>query len=121
MLSVRDKCSTLSYYFQTDFFPQQQQIHCYRIPYKLVDAVFFISNGRGSTNGPGAVFLSVLITVMMCLCFVPLLSSAVQHLKMPVKLPEYNYPRDLKELAKAGMEDSEYLSPASRQRLPSVK
>lgn len=40
---------------------------------------------------------------------------------MAVKLPEYKYQTYLKELAKQGMEDSEYLSPALRQRLPSVK
>ncbi|XP_070758397.1 putative helicase mov-10-B.1 [Enoplosus armatus] len=52
---------------------------------------------------------------------VPPESSVVQHLKMSVKLGDYKYPHYLKELAKQRMEDSEYLSPAARQRLPSVK
>uniref|UniRef100_UPI0037E7FEF8 putative helicase mov-10-B.1 n=1 Tax=Semicossyphus pulcher TaxID=241346 RepID=UPI0037E7FEF8 len=52
---------------------------------------------------------------------VPPESSGVQHLKMAVKLGDYRYPYYLKELAKQRMEDSEYLSPAARLRLPSVK
>ncbi|XP_019113691.2 putative helicase mov-10-B.1 [Larimichthys crocea] len=52
---------------------------------------------------------------------IPPQSSVVHPLKMAVKLPEYKYQTYLKELAKQGMEDSEYLSPALRQRLPSVK
>ncbi|XP_028432245.1 putative helicase mov-10-B.1 isoform X2 [Perca flavescens] len=47
--------------------------------------------------------------------------SSVQPLKMKVKLGDYIYPKDLKELAKQRMEDSEYLSSAARQKLPSVK
>ncbi|KAF1391972.1 hypothetical protein PFLUV_G00047620 [Perca fluviatilis] len=47
--------------------------------------------------------------------------SSVQPLKMKVKLGDYKYPKDLKELAKQRMEDSEYLSSAARQKLPSVK
>nr|XP_046239070.1 putative helicase mov-10-B.1 isoform X2 [Scatophagus argus] len=52
---------------------------------------------------------------------VPPESSVVQHLKMAVKLAEFKYPHYLKELAKQRMEDSENLSPAARQSLPSVK
>lgn len=52
---------------------------------------------------------------------VPPESSIVQHLKMTVKLGDYTYPHYLKELAKQRMEDSEYLSPALRQKLASVK
>lgn len=40
---------------------------------------------------------------------------------MEVKLGDYSYPKYLKELAKQRMEDSEYLSSAARQKLPSVK
>ncbi|XP_031157727.1 putative helicase mov-10-B.1 [Sander lucioperca] len=47
--------------------------------------------------------------------------SSVQPLKMEVKLGDYSYPKYLKELAKQRMEDSEYLSSAARQKLPSVK
>nr|CBN80761.1 Putative helicase mov-10-A [Dicentrarchus labrax] len=52
---------------------------------------------------------------------VPPESSVVQPLKNAVKLGDYKYPDYLKELAKQRMEDSEYLSSAARQRLPSVK
>uniref|UniRef100_A0A3Q3VUE4 RNA helicase n=1 Tax=Mola mola TaxID=94237 RepID=A0A3Q3VUE4_MOLML len=52
---------------------------------------------------------------------VPPESSAVQPLKMPVKLTDYKSPHHLKELAKHGMEGSEYLSPAARQTLPPLK
>ncbi|XP_078105163.1 putative helicase mov-10-B.1 [Sander vitreus] len=52
---------------------------------------------------------------------VPPESSVAQPLKMKVKLGDYSYPKYLKELAKQRMEDSEYLSPAARQKLPSVK
>ncbi|KAJ8399528.1 hypothetical protein AAFF_G00409390 [Aldrovandia affinis] len=48
-------------------------------------------------------------------------SSVVQQLKPLVKLNEYKYPFYLKELAKERLEESEFLSPASRQQLPSVK
>lgn len=63
----------------------------------------------------------MLITIMMCLCFVLLCSSVVQHLKITVRLAEYKYPDFLKKLAKQRMEDSEDLSPAARQKLASVK
>uniref|UniRef100_A0A3Q1G8A4 RNA helicase n=1 Tax=Acanthochromis polyacanthus TaxID=80966 RepID=A0A3Q1G8A4_9TELE len=52
---------------------------------------------------------------------VPPESSVVHPLKMIVKLGDYKYPYYLKELAKRRMEDSEYLSPAARQKLASVK
>ncbi|XP_053171020.1 putative helicase mov-10-B.1 isoform X1 [Scomber japonicus] len=52
---------------------------------------------------------------------VPPESSVTQRLKMPMKLGDYRYPRYLKELAKSRMEDSEYLSQAAKQNLPSVK
>ncbi|XP_076597717.1 putative helicase mov-10-B.2 [Chaetodon auriga] len=52
---------------------------------------------------------------------VPPDSAVVQHLKMSVRLADYKYPHYLKELAKQRMEDSEHLSPAARQRLPSVR
>ncbi|XP_041837310.1 putative helicase mov-10-B.1 isoform X2 [Melanotaenia boesemani] len=47
--------------------------------------------------------------------------SAGQRMPVAVKLKEYSYPQYLKELAKQGMEDSEHLSPAARQKLSSVK
>ncbi|KAL2090820.1 hypothetical protein ACEWY4_013083 [Coilia grayii] len=47
---------------------------------------------------------------------------SVSHpLKTVVKLKEYRYPNYLKDLAKQGLEDSEYLSPAARQQLPVVR
>ncbi|XP_070704660.1 putative helicase mov-10-B.1 [Pempheris klunzingeri] len=52
---------------------------------------------------------------------VPPESSVVQPLKMAVKLADYRYPHYLKELAQQRMEDSEYLSPAARQQLASVR
>lgn len=52
---------------------------------------------------------------------VPPESSIVQRLTMTVKLGDYKYPYYLKELARRRMEDSEYLSPIARQKLPSVK
>ncbi|XP_044071008.1 putative helicase mov-10-B.1 isoform X2 [Siniperca chuatsi] len=52
---------------------------------------------------------------------VPPESSVVQNLKLTVKLGDYKYSHYLKELAKQGMEDSEYLSPAARQKLPSLR
>ncbi|XP_041811417.1 putative helicase mov-10-B.2 [Chelmon rostratus] len=52
---------------------------------------------------------------------VPPESTVVQHLRISVPLAQYKYHHYLKELAKQRMEDSEYLSPAARQRLPSVK
>ncbi|XP_037640935.1 putative helicase mov-10-B.1 [Sebastes umbrosus] len=47
--------------------------------------------------------------------------SSAQPLKLTVKLGDYKYPLYLKALAKQGMEDTEYLSPDARQKLPSVK
>ncbi|XP_064161244.1 putative helicase mov-10-B.1 isoform X1 [Anguilla rostrata] len=47
--------------------------------------------------------------------------SVVQQLKPVVKLKESKYPLHLKEIAKQRLEDTEYLSPAARQQLPSVK
>lgn len=52
---------------------------------------------------------------------VPPESTIARPQKMLVKLGEYKYPYFLKELAKRRMEDSEDLSPAARQNLPSVK
>ncbi|KAM7423013.1 hypothetical protein PAMA_010850 [Pampus argenteus] len=52
---------------------------------------------------------------------VPPLSSVVQRLKMVMKLGDYRYPHNLKELANYRMEESEYLSPTARQNLASVK
>lgn len=63
----------------------------------------------------------MLITLLMRLWFFSPCSSVVQHLKVAVRLAEYKYPDYLKELAKQRMEDTEYLSPAARLRLPSVK
>uniref|UniRef100_A0A8D3CJ56 RNA helicase n=1 Tax=Scophthalmus maximus TaxID=52904 RepID=A0A8D3CJ56_SCOMX len=48
-------------------------------------------------------------------------NRVVQTQKTIVKLGDYKYPRYLKELAKQRMEDSEYLSPTAREKLPSVK
>lgn len=56
----------------------------------------------------------------MCLCFGFLRSSVVTHLKT-VDLGDYKYPVSLKGLAKQRMEDSEYLSQTTRQKLASVK
>ncbi|CAJ1050280.1 putative helicase mov-10-B.1 isoform X2 [Xyrichtys novacula] len=47
--------------------------------------------------------------------------SFVHPLKMKVKLGDYKYPFYLKELAKQRMEDSEFLSPAARQKLSPVR
>ncbi|XP_039972013.1 putative helicase mov-10-B.2 [Xiphias gladius] len=52
---------------------------------------------------------------------VPPENFVVQHLKTTVKLGDYKYLHYLKELAKQRMEDTEYLSSATRQKLPSVK
>ncbi|KAG7226804.1 hypothetical protein INR49_014153 [Caranx melampygus] len=52
---------------------------------------------------------------------VPPENTVVQHLRTAVKLGDYRYPLYLKELAKQRLEDSEYLSPNARQKLPSVK
>lgn len=41
--------------------------------------------------------------------------------KMLVKLEEYKYGQYLKELANRSLEDSEHLSSAARQKLPSVR
>ncbi|XP_056157794.1 LOW QUALITY PROTEIN: putative helicase mov-10-B.2 [Lampris incognitus] len=51
---------------------------------------------------------------------VPPESSAVQHLKMTLKLGDYRYPAYLKDLAKRRLEDSRYHSPTVRQKLTSV-
>ncbi|XP_030585585.1 putative helicase mov-10-B.1 [Archocentrus centrarchus] len=47
--------------------------------------------------------------------------SSVHQLKTAVKLGEYRYQNYLKGLARQRMEDSEYLSPTAKQKLPSVK
>uniref|UniRef100_A0A8C3A0F6 RNA helicase n=1 Tax=Cyclopterus lumpus TaxID=8103 RepID=A0A8C3A0F6_CYCLU len=52
---------------------------------------------------------------------VPPQGSGTRPLKMVVKLGNQMYPTYLKALAKQRMEDSEYLSPAPRQKLASVK
>ncbi|XP_056219431.1 putative helicase mov-10-B.1 [Seriola aureovittata] len=52
---------------------------------------------------------------------VPPENSAVHHLRTAVKLGDYKYPHYLKELAKQRMEDSGYLSPNAKQKLPSVR
>lgn len=41
--------------------------------------------------------------------------------KVVVKLEEYRYSNDLKELAKRSLEDSEHLSFAAKQKLPYVR
>ncbi|KAJ8360337.1 hypothetical protein SKAU_G00168620 [Synaphobranchus kaupii] len=48
-------------------------------------------------------------------------STVVQELKPVVKLKEHKYPFYLKEIAKQQLEDTEFLSPAARQQLPSVR
>ncbi|XP_030634044.1 putative helicase mov-10-B.1 [Chanos chanos] len=48
-------------------------------------------------------------------------SSYSHPLKVVVKLKDYKYPVYLKELVKYRLEDSEQLSPAARQNLPSVR
>ncbi|XP_047440152.1 putative helicase mov-10-B.1 isoform X2 [Mugil cephalus] len=52
---------------------------------------------------------------------VPPESSFAQPLKMTVRLGDYRYPTYLKELADRRMEDSDYLSPAARQKAASVR
>uniref|UniRef100_A0AAQ4QBB5 RNA helicase n=1 Tax=Gasterosteus aculeatus aculeatus TaxID=481459 RepID=A0AAQ4QBB5_GASAC len=52
---------------------------------------------------------------------VPPQRSGAQPPKATVKSGDFRYPYYLKELAKQRMEDSEYLSPAARQKLASVK
>ncbi|KAM8916086.1 putative helicase mov-10-B.1 isoform 3-T3 [Spinachia spinachia] len=47
--------------------------------------------------------------------------SGAQPSKMTVKSGDFKYPYYLKELAEQRMDDSEYLSPAARQKLASVK
>lgn len=47
--------------------------------------------------------------------------SSFVPLKMAVKLGDYKYHNDLKDLARRRMEDSEYLSPTAKQKLTSVK
>lgn len=59
--------------------------------------------------------------IQIFLLFFFLCSSVVQHLRPAVRLGDYRYPQYLKELAKQRLEDSEYLSPNARQKLPSVK
>ncbi|XP_075997327.1 putative helicase mov-10-B.1 [Genypterus blacodes] len=48
-------------------------------------------------------------------------NSVVQRLKLTVPLEDCRYSNELKELAKQNMEDSEQLTAAARQLLPSVK
>ncbi|XP_046881375.1 putative helicase mov-10-B.1 isoform X1 [Hypomesus transpacificus] len=48
-------------------------------------------------------------------------SSVVHRLRPTVKLGDYIYPLYLKDLSRQNMEDSEYLSNAARQKLPSVR
>lgn len=60
-----------------------------------------------------------MLIIIMILCFV--CSSVVQNLMTAVKLGDYRYPYNLKQLAKRRLEDSEHLPPWARQNLASVK
>lgn len=70
-------------------------------------------------EGLATVCLLKLITAIWC--FVFFFCSSVVPLKMAVKLGDYNYHNDLKDLARRRMEDSEYLSPTAKPKLASVK
>lgn len=51
---------------------------------------------------------------------VPPESSVSQHAMITVRLGDHKYPYYLKDLAKRRLEDSDYLSPTARQKLPAV-
>lgn len=50
-----------------------------------------------------------------------MLCRTVPTEKILVKLEEYKYSKNLKELVNQSLEDSEHLSPAARKMLPSVR